>query len=277
MQTPRSLPPEFVSRTQQASVPVDPIKILFQEANRAEIDQIGAGEWITLYAFESSRSGTKYYFCAMTPKDHLEKVMAHDSSDLMINHGFPGFTKSFESGETITRYDRFTSAPIEPIVYVRSFHDLKPLQIDISEEFRHFHDLYHDRRNDRYIQMDERGEDVVVVEVTATQVRAKTRYVRQFLGARNLFLLVFFDHRADASVEPAMAKEALANENVVKTDLRYMFHVGELGISKERTTFSRLLGKRLIPPLPIEECGAWPYNRTRKFADYIIGVDAKGQ
>jgi hypothetical protein len=137
--------------------------------------------------------------------------------------------------------------------------------------------LYHDRRNDRYIQIDERGEDNIVVEVTATQVRAKTRYVRQFLGARNLYLLVFFDHRADAPVEPAVAKEALPNENVEKSDLKYMFHVGELTLSKEKTTFSRLLGKTLIPPLPIEECGVWPYDRPRKFADYIIGVNAEGQ
>jgi hypothetical protein len=84
VQTSRSLPPELASRAQQASAPADPIEILSQEANRAEIDRIGTGEWITLYTFDSTKSGTKYYFSALAPENHLEKVMAYDSSDLMI-------------------------------------------------------------------------------------------------------------------------------------------------------------------------------------------------
>lgn len=91
--------------------------------------------------------------------------MTHDSWDLTIGHGLPGFTQSYSSGRTKTRYDRFETKSVEPLVFNRSFHGIKPGQIELLEEFRHFHNLYHDRRNDRYIHIDERGEEDVVVEV----------------------------------------------------------------------------------------------------------------
>jgi hypothetical protein len=273
----RSLPPEYVAATarlQQEAKARDPMTILSQEANRAEIEEIGSGEWLTLYAFQANKDGSRYYFCALTPKEHIDEVMAHESSDLMIGGGLPGFTQSYVSGKAITRYDRFSSGPIEPLIYARDFYGLKPRQFDILEEFRHFHDLYHDRRNDRYIQVDARGEDIVVVEVAPNEVRAKTRHVRQFLATRQLHLIVFFDHRAE--VPTANVTDVLRNEKVHRSDLRFLFHAGKLELSEGRT-FSRLLGKKLIAPLPVEECGVWPYETRRQFTDYIIGVDANGQ
>ena len=78
-------------------------------------------------------------------------------------------------------------------------------------------------------------------------------------------------------MEPAVAKETLPSENVQKSDLRYLYHVGELMLSKNVNTFSRMLGKKLISPLSIEGCGVWPYDTPRKFAEYIISVNAEGQ
>jgi hypothetical protein len=72
--------------------------------------------------------------------------------------------------------------------------------------------------------------------------------------------------------------EALHDAHARKSDLRYRFDVRELPLSGEGTTFSRLLGKKIIPPLPVEKCGVWPYDApARKFADYIIGMNAEGQ
>lgn len=278
MRKPPSLPPEIVSRAHQIRAPVEPIEILAQKANLAELDRIGADEWIKLYLFATSDSGSNYYFCALAPASQIETVMAHDLSDLMIDHGLPGFSQIYDGkGGTVTTYERFSSAPIEPLVYVRHFHNLKPEQIDVSEEFRHFHNLYHDRRNDRYIQVDERGEDDIVVEISTKVVRAKTHYVRQYLAARQLYLLIFFDHRADAAIDLSVAKAALPDQTIQRGDLRYSFHIGDLSIGK-RTTFSRLLGKKLIAPLPVEQSGVWPYDqRVKQFAEFIIGVGEDGK
>jgi hypothetical protein len=273
-----SLPPEIINRARQTLAPVEPIEILAQKANVAELDRIGAEDWLTLYLFETSDSGSKYYFCALAPESHIEAAMAHDSSDLMTDHGFPGFSQTYDGrGGTVTTYERSTSAPIEPLLYIRHFHGLKPTQIDLSEEFRLFHNLYHDRQNDRYVHVDERGEDEIAIEVTPNQVRAKTRYVRQYLAARQLYLLIFFDHRADAEIELASAKATLSDQNIQQADLRYFFHVGDLSIGK-RKTFSRLLGKKMIVPPPVDQSGLWPYERrVKQFAEFIISTDKNGR
>ena len=278
VRNPRSLPPELVAaaaREEHETKARDPIAILSQQANRAEIENIGVDEWITLYAYESNKSGSRCYFCALVPRKHIGKVMSHDSWDLMIGQGLPGFTQSYSSGKTKTRYDRFGTTTVEPLIYSRDFHGLKPEQFDLLEEFRHFHNLYHDRRNDRYVYIDERGEEDVVVEVSAKFVRARLSYVRQFMAARHLYLAVFFDHRAHASVDLEEAKSKVRDETTVRDHLRFSFHVGEVS----GDAFSRLIGKKIIDPLPLKQCGVWPFERRspRQFTDYIIDTDSNGQ
>lgn len=278
MKPPRSIPPELVAagkRADEEAMAVDPIAILSQKANRAEIENIGKDEWITLYLFESGKTGSRCYFCGLVPRNHVSKAMAHDSWDLMTGHGLPGFTQSHKSGRTKTKYERFGPNSVEPLVFSRSFHGIKPDQFELLEEFRHFHNLYHDRRNDRYVFIDERGEEDVVVEVSTKLVRAKLRYVRQFMAARRLHLAVFFDHRAHVSMDISAAKSKIPDDTVANSHLRYSFHIGDLS----GDTFSRLVGKKMIAPLPLKECGIWPYEKRnlRQFTDYIIGTDAEGQ
>jgi hypothetical protein len=231
VRTSRSLPPELVAasmRAQQDTVDLDPITILSQKANRAEIENIGNDQWVTLYAYESGKFGSKCYFCALVPRNHVGKAMSHDTWDLMIGHGLPGFTQSYVSDKKKTKYDRIGSAPIEPLVFRRSFHGIKPDQFELLEEFRHFHNLYHDRRNDRYIHIDDRGEVNVVVEISGKFVRVKIRYIRQFMAARRLHLAVFFDHHARISSETEVDRTKLSNETIVRADVRFSFNVGDI-------------------------------------------------
>src|SRR5258708_14716978 len=41
--------------------------------------------------------------------------------------------------------------------------------------------------------------------------------------------------------------------------------------------FSRLLGKRILSPPPIEDCGLWPYEATPQFESFVINVDEMGR
>jgi hypothetical protein len=278
VRTPKSLPPELVAasiRAKQDTTALDSTTILSQKANVAEIENIGKEDWITLYSFESDQKGSKCYFCGLVPRNRVSRAMTHDSWDLMIGNGLPGFIENNVSGRKRTKYDRFGASSVEPLVFSRSFHDLKPSQFDLLEEFRHFHNLYHDRRNERYIYIDDRGEEDLVVEVSHKRVRAKIHYTRQFMAARQLYLAVFFDHNARMAINGALDRTKLSNETVVRSDLRFSFNVGDIG----GETISRLIGKKIIAPLPVSECGIWPYDtrNARQFAEFIIGTDAKGR
>jgi hypothetical protein len=272
------LPPELAAvaaERQQDSIVRDPIAVLSQRASRAEIESIGQDEWLILYSYEADDFGRRGYFCALIPQRRVRKVMGHDSWDLMIGDGLPGFSQSYTGGKIKRTYCKFGSSSVVPLVFSRSFHGLKPDQFDLLEEFRHFHNLYHDRRNDKYIFIDERGEEDVVVEVRPKLVRAKLRYVKQFMAARRLHLAVYFDNVAEAPIDVAEAKKALQNELVNRDDLRFSFHVGD-AMGK---TLSRLLGKKLIKPPPLRECGVWPFEASvvRQYVRFVIAVDENGR
>jgi hypothetical protein len=277
-----SLPPELVAvlaDRQDGGSTVDPkIAILSQKSNIGEIERMGSEEWTILYSSEpgSGTTGGKCFYSALIPRTRVRKAMKKDSWEVMIDNGLPGFSRGYDGDKVTTRYDRFGFSQVEPLVFVRGFHGLKPRQFDLLEEFRHFN-LYHDRKNDRYIFIDERGEDEVVVEVSDARVRVKTRYVKQFMAARQLYLAVYFDHRTDTTVNIEVAKQALPPRTVVEKDLRYSFNVSDLSLSPA-VTFSRLVGKKIIAPPPTEECGVWPFETRRdQFAEFIIGVDANGR
>jgi len=278
MRPPRSIPPELVAAAsaKEGSIETDPIEILSQRASFAEIERIGTEEWITLYFYESYPHGSRCYHCALIPKRQVERAVKDAGWDLMIGNGLPGFSQSHVSGKMKTRYERFSSLPIEPLILRRSFHGLKPDQFDILEEFRLFHNLYHDRRNEKYVHIDDRGEEDVVVEVSPKCVRAKLRYVRQFMAARGLHLAIFFDHIARAAIEVEKAREKIETFQIANNDLRLSFGIGDLSSGE---TCSRIVGKKLIGPLALKECGIWPYESTqiRQYAEFIIDVEPNGK
>jgi hypothetical protein len=80
----RSLPPELVAKvTKRDDLGGDVLSHLFQRTNRAAIERIGHEEWVTLYSYESDKSGSRCYFCALIPRKNLSRAMSHDSWDLM--------------------------------------------------------------------------------------------------------------------------------------------------------------------------------------------------
>jgi hypothetical protein len=266
------LPPELIAA--QRPNDEDPIARLGHVANIAEIDGLGSGDWTTLYEYHDAAESTRCSYSALLSSAQVATAVKHDSWDLSIGRGAPGFSTRSDDGIEVTTYDRFGMSGVEPILYIRDFHGIKPRQFDLSEEFRLFHNLYHDRHNDRYIHVDDRGNEVVAVEVTPTRVRVLTWLLRQYMAARQLSLALFFDHRARADVDVEVAKSTIPSIKVATTDRYYSLNIGEI----DNRAFSRLIGKKIIAPPPITKSGVWPYEsgRADKHAEFIIGVAEDG-
>jgi hypothetical protein len=247
---------------------------LGQTAAIAEIDELGRGEWTILYEYHNDQQGSRCSYSGLLSPVQVVDALKHDSWDLRIGVGGPGFSERRSDGQDLVEYDRFGFEGIEPIVYSRDFHGIKPRQFDLSEEFRLFHNLYHDRYNDRYIHIDDRGEQTIIAEVAPGRVRALTRFLREYMAARQLSLALFFDHRTDANVEIEAANADLPKKQVVTPDRNYSFYVGE-GMDR---VFSRLIGKKIISPPPIAASGKWPFEEKERerYADFIIDVSDEG-
>jgi hypothetical protein len=262
------LPPELGAQKNEGTGDADRLNALSQRDNIAELDQLCTGDWTVAYEYHASDSGSKCWYSALLTDRQAKKALSDFSWNLSIGDGAPGFSQTYRGGTEVTKYEKFVGRGIEPIVYVRDFHGLKPRQFDISEEFRLFHNLYHGRHSDTYIIIDNAGNDAIAVEVTSHRVRIRTILVRQYIAARQLHLAIFFDHRTKSNIDLKIAKQVLKRRDVINSDRCYSFHVGDAG-----GTFSRLVGKRLIAPPPMEESGIWPFEVEKSaFEDFIIGT-----
>jgi hypothetical protein len=150
---PSSIPPELASLRRRSSSQGDAIAWLGQVDNISDLDRLGNGEWTTLYEFENNDAGSRCFYSALMTVTRVSDALKNDSWELKIGDSRPGFTKYRQEGHDLTKYERFGLEGIELIVYSREFHGIKPRQFDISEEFRLFHNLYHDRPNAIFISM----------------------------------------------------------------------------------------------------------------------------
>jgi hypothetical protein len=266
------LPPELSSALNPSKN--DPIDRLGQASEMSGIDGLGCGEWTILYEYQNTSPGSRCTYSGLLSPAMVVEALKQDGWGIFIGGGTPGFSQRHDDGREVVTYDRFGMSGIEPILFVRNFHGIKPKQFDLSEEFRLFHNLYHDRPNDRYLHIDDRGNEVVAAEVTNSRVRVPTRLLRQYMAARQLALVIFFDHCAEGKVDIETAKVASPNKKVVTADRRYSFHIGEV----DDSVCSRLIGKKIIGPPPQAQCGVWPYDGERhdRYAEFEIGTDSIG-
>jgi hypothetical protein len=133
--------------------------------NKERVGRLFDGPWITLYdSFETQQSRGGHY-CALLKKNFVPKALLNCGWDLLIGDGSPGYCLS----KGRVSYSRFFSS-VEPLVYIRDFASVKPRIIELSEEFRHFHNLYADHKNERYIKIDENGDDQLIAEVSTNLV-----------------------------------------------------------------------------------------------------------
>lgn len=161
---------------------------LGQVAHIAGIDDLGRGEWTILYEYQNDAKGSRCSYSALLSAAHAGNALKQKGRDLSIGHGMPGFTQRHDGDIELTTYDRFGMDGVELLLYIRNFHGIKPRQFDLSEEFRLFHNLYHDRHNDRYIHVDDRGNEVVAAEISPARVRVLTRLLHQYMAARQLYV-----------------------------------------------------------------------------------------
>ncbi|MBI2919122.1 MAG: hypothetical protein HYY01_14200, partial [Chloroflexi bacterium] len=147
------------------------------------------------------------------------------------------------------------------------------------EEFRLFHNLYHDRQSDQYIKFDDNGDEEVIVTVEPKLVKVRLREVRQFLALKEMHLAVYIDSIRFSPLSINEIDSAEREENYRDQLARYSFHAMTPPSSsrKKHQSCSLLLGKRLIPPFPKEKYGKWPYESPKHdYEEFIIGREPNG-
>lgn len=237
-------------------------------------------EMLTIYFSDYESDDHNYgIYCALVPINQKEEVLSNYTWDLSIGSGVPSSCVYYDKDVENPEYHRFGSDNgIEPLVICREFHGFKKNYKEISEEFRLFHNLYHDLINNKYIKINDDGNEVTVIEISSNHIKIRLKELKQFLAIKEMFLSIQFDYR-----EHSLLSEEELSLDGAELSGESEFHIWTLaygdfcGISKHRA-FSRLLGKKLIKPFPKSKSGLYGFTKEepKKFVDFIIDIDEVG-
>lgn len=226
-------------------------------------------DMLCLYKCFSSESQLHFIYSALIPKEKLDDALSSPMWNLMDGDGLPFVEeyrdKSFE-------YFRFgNNSGIEPIVINRDFNGMRNNYNEISEEFRLFHQLYHDQQKNQYIKFDGNGNETIVAILEPDEIKIRVKEIREFLYIKNMYLSVQFDCREHSKLN--------INENTLQAKTRtekdkFIWNISYgNGYSHNMNTFSRLIGKVLVEPFSERKNSL---SQEKKYVDYVIGLNDQG-
>jgi hypothetical protein len=237
-------------------------------------DRLGTENWITLYEIDDRPGVKNARFCALVSPDHLSRSLAELDWDVSI--GSTGVT-FVEYSDGAYQYLRIGDEPIEPFVYWREFAGMREPYIEISEEFRHFHNLYEDKKTGNLIAFDDAGDEVPVVRIDGKRVQARLGHIKEYLTARDMCMLLFFEF--DRYVRMSLDEIGIERlEQSAKADdyiHRYFVDSCEEWMSNPYKSFGRLRGKKVVRGMA-KRRRATPWTTERRYEAFIIGLDEDG-
>lgn len=254
-------------------------KRLSHEELLSHIKNIDKSSWFIAYQNLPFNGGL---YSVLVHNKYIDKTRESSSWDLSIGGGLPCCEKSYSNNnEPQIFYYQYGSKYYQPLVIYRDFQGLKPNYIEISEEFRLFHNLFYDKTTNKYIKIDDNGdeEDIVIIKED-NNVMIKLKAIKQFLAIKDMTLLSLFDIIVYSRFDLQQLQLEVANINMKEDTCVYSYDIGNIDFSFENyKTIARLCGKVYIKGYNKENCGVWPYNETEieAFDDFIIGIDENGK
>jgi hypothetical protein len=236
-------------------------------------------DMVTAYMSDKKGSHDHGIYCALIPSNQIELVLSNPCWDLSHGQGLPSAVVHYKNGKECAEYLRYgIDSGIEPLVIDREFYGMRDNYQEISEEFRLFHRLYHDRKIDQYIKIDDNANEHIVVIAEPNCIQIRLKEIRQFLAIKEMYLSIQFDCRehSEYSLEELEIEEGGSDQ---REDLIcWGHHYGDFGGIGSYRAFSRLLGVRLIAPLPKSKSGFWGFAEEpkKKHVEFIIGVGEDG-
>jgi hypothetical protein len=202
---------------------------------------IKATEKIDVYLSDTSDSHNHGILCALVPINQADNVLSSPGWHFDYHQGKPSAVQRSSGDGHIVEYQRFgTERGIEPLIIDRDFYGLRDGYRELSEEFRLFHRLYHDRKTDEYIKIGDDGTEHVVASVEPQRIRVRLKEIRQFLAVKEMYLSVQFDFKEYSTHTVEQLKLEGSDEDQRQDLTRWVLHHGNYQIKlKDNSSFSR--------------------------------------
>ena len=238
---------------------------------------LGRELWVQVSGSKDINGASAAFWAALMPVENIDEAYRDYSWNSYIGTQCPGF---IEYGDKIT----YEANPLNfdsclNIVQYREFYGIKPNYVEISEEFRLLNNLYHDINTNIFYEIEENGECTEVAKIINNDCAyIKLKSLMKFAAAKQMALLLFFDIRV--KISGSLQKNGLKEFSTTVNEDGLFFGLwgGEQRLL-ETYSYSILMGKRILLPKPVEECGYEPYSRNEEneYPEYIIGIDEYGE
>lgn len=235
-------------------------------------NEYGLSQWIQVCGHCDLFGADAGFWCGFIPENSIKESLSDFSWDISMQSGAPGFEMNGEG--TVYRY-RLVNKSEEALLFYREFYGVASDYVEISQEFILLNNLRYDKKHKAYYAMYESGEQEEAVKyIDDRSIQIKSKFLRKYASAKRLAIVLEFDIRTRYSGQLSDYGLADYNDVIQQDNICFSITGGEYRIPD--TVFSRVLGKKIIAPEPIEKCGFWPYEKEKDYQDFIIGTDEQG-
>lgn len=255
---------------------MDSIKEIIMQTKNEEYlkNSFGKEQWIQISGQKEMNGATASFWCGLVSLDHLEEAHRDIDWDVSaIKQGVPGFEGN---GIDCQYKSNLLKDGFESIIYYREFFGVEKNYIEIAQEFILLNNLRYNTLSKSYWAMYENGESEEAVKyIDDETIQIKMKFLRNYSAAKQKAILLFFDIRTKFNGKLSDYGIDSFNFKNKEDDLYYELWDGDMNLPDY--AFSVLMGKKIIMPAPIEECGYWPYEKEEEYEDFIIGADDLGK
>jgi len=224
---------------------------------------IELAEWIPLWSIRHAEDEAVVHFSALVPNSQVETSLSHTSWDFYMDDCNPGFDVDDDTGAI--EYYRFAPPrQCEPFVVTRDFHGIHPNAVEIAEEFRLFHNLYHDGAGSYYAK-DRSGAEELVVRAQEDRVECRRVYLLRYCGARSAHAGIYFQNIRYSRCTPAELELEDYREDIADGLLRCDIAAGGDHLAGGQNSSGILYGKRLLKGLDPSPPGDWVPPEERAY------------
>lgn len=254
---------------------MDSVKEIILQTKNVEYirNYLGKEQWLQVSGHKDINGADAVFWCGLVSLTHIEDVYHKVDWDISADkQSCPGFENNIYGYQYKAN---LLNEGFESILYYREFYGVEKNYIELSQEFILLNNLRYNTISKSYCAMYENGEaEEAVKYIDDTTIQIKMKFLRNYSAAKQMAILIFFDIRTkfDGKISDYGVEEF--NNEYKEDGLFYELWSGDM---HSPYAYSVLMGKKILMPVPIEECGYWPYEKEETYEDFIIGVDGDGK
>jgi len=271
---------QSVTYTMVADKRIDLNYLLQADLIDSVIASTGKQQWQPLYLSQDTHPDRFGLFCALLTDKAAEKALEHDSWDICIGDGLPGFSQDWSDGEQYAEYHRYGGiGGVRPLIIYRQFYGAFPSYLELCEEFRHYHNLADDPKRGVLLDFDKSGYEIDVARIAPQQIKVRLKYLRRFQAGTQLHVGIYIDSVRYSKLRLEDIPPEQHDLIHVAEDVRYCRNIRRCDHIAEYATFSKLLSKVLLAPPPQDHAGIWPFEKDDRDREvfFIVGTDDHGE